>query len=191
MDFTPQTGFTLTEILISVFVLALGVIGAAGMQLSALRTTQQSAFHTSALELAADMADKMRANTAAMKQPDNPYLKVDYQSVVDNGGDAGPHCYGVGANCDPQQLAEFDIREWKKRIKASLPDGRAVICRDAAPWNDKARELSWTCSAATVNTGSLVIKIGWQSKNPDGSLIRDEGKQFAPSVALTVEPYAK
>src|SRR5690606_15894095 len=56
-----ENGFSLIEVLVAVFVLAVGVIGAAGMQLAALRTTQQSSFQTRALHLAAEMADYMRA----------------------------------------------------------------------------------------------------------------------------------
>ncbi|MFD2273251.1 type IV pilus modification protein PilV [Undibacterium arcticum] len=53
-----QGGFTLIEVLISVFVLALGVIGAAGMQLVAMRTGQQSGAQSLAVQLATEMADK-------------------------------------------------------------------------------------------------------------------------------------
>ena len=52
---STEHGFSLIEVLISVFVLAVGVIGAAGMQLTALRTTQQSVFQTKALHLATEM----------------------------------------------------------------------------------------------------------------------------------------
>ena len=187
-----HAGFSLIEVLISVFVLALGVIGSAGMQLGALRTTQQSAFQTTALELAAEMADKMRANASQMKQSDNLFLKVDYQSA--SGADPAPpgaFCYGKDAACDAEALARFDIYEWEKRIKSSLPGGRALICRDAAPWDSGAGALTWTCSKPSFDSAGLVIKIGWQAKNPDGSLIHDAAKFFPPSVALAVEPYTK
>src|SRR3954468_11288154 len=93
-----HAGFSLIEVLVSVLVLAIGVIGAAGMQLTALRTSQQSAFQTAALELAADMADKMRANDSQMRRTDNYYLSVDFRSG-ENGAPAAPSamCYSAGA----------------------------------------------------------------------------------------------
>jgi type IV pilus assembly protein PilV len=191
------TGFTLIEVLVSVFVLTLGVIGVAGMQLTALRTTQQSSFQTIALELASEIAEKMRANASQMKQADttNAFLQVDYKSA----GDMDPvapatMCFNQSANCDPDELAKFDIYEWEKRIKATLPGGRAVICRDASPWDSGAEAYKWGCdtsSGALTNTASVVIKIGWQGKNPDGSLIKDVNGQFPPSVAMTVDAYQK
>ncbi|CAN5394591.1 type IV pilus modification protein PilV [soil metagenome] len=192
MSKSLQAGFSLIEVLISVFVLALGVIGAAGMQLTALRTTQQSGFQTSAVELAAEMADKMRANASQMKLPNNLFLQVNYQSA-ESAEPAAPGvlCYSAASNCNAEQLAAFEIYEWKKRIKSSLPRGRALICRDARPWDDSARAFTWACSGGANENAPLVIKLGWQEKNPDGSLIKDGAQQFPPSVALAVEPYSK
>lgn len=187
-----HAGFSLIEVLISVFVLVLGVIGAAGMQLTALRTSQQSAFQTTALELAAEMADKMRANDSQMKRSDNPFMSVDFRSSENAEPTApGTMCYSANANCSAEELAKFEIYEWEKRIKASLPGGRAVICRDSLPWDSGADALTWSCSGSSGNAASVVVKVGWQAKNPDGSLIADAAKQFPPSVALTVEPYIR
>lgn len=185
-----QIGFSLIEVLIAVFVLALGVIGVAGMQLTAMRTSQQSAFQTTAVELAAEMADKMRTNDQQMKLPDggNPFLNVDYQSQSGAPTSARVTCYGVGSNCSAQDLAAFDIDEWEKRIKASLPISRAKICRDGRPWDSDAKSLTWDCDSSS---GSIMIKIGWQAKNPDGSFTVERGTSFPPIVALTVMPYTK
>lgn len=180
-------GFSLIEVLVSILVLSLGVIGAAAMQLTGLRTTQQSGYQSVALQLASELADKMRANDSQMKQIDgaNPFLAIDYKSA-EQGEPASPgSCYGI--SCSGAELAEFDIYEWKKRIKAGLPAGRAVVCRDAAPWDSANGSLRWSCNGGPGS--SLVIKVGWQAKNPDGSLIEDANSEFPPSVALIVEPY--
>lgn len=185
-------GFSLFEVLVSILVLALGVIGAAGMQLTALRTSQQSAIQTTALELATELADKMRANDRAMKASDesNLFLGIDYTTST---APTVPSrfCYDRSASCDAGQLAAFDIYEWEKRLKEGLPDGRAVICRDAKPWDSTAHAYKWECDGGVASVGSapLVIKIGWQGKNPDGTLIRDEKKHFPPMIAMIVEPY--
>lgn len=159
-----KNGFTLIEVLISVFVLALGVIGAAGMQLNAMRTGQQSGFQTIAVQLATEMADNMRANANQLNQDDsaNPYL-ISYNSATDaNPTTPGKICYGAAVTCNGAELAAFDIYEWEKRLKAALPGGRVVICRDATPWNSTDAALSWTCSytLATTNNAPFVIEVG-------------------------------
>ena len=183
-----ENGFSLIEVLIAVLVLALGVIGAAGMQLSALRVSQQSSFQTAAVQLASEIADKMRANDSQMKLNDsrNVFLTVDYQADVHGEPPApGRLCYAD--DCSGADLARFDIYEWEKRVRSALPGGRVVICRDAAPWDASAESFTWDCKADP--TSSIVVKIGWQEKAPDGSLVRIAGKQFAPSIAMTVQPY--
>lgn len=196
MTVLEKNGFTLVEVLISVLVLAIGVIGIAGMQLTALRTAQQSAFQTAALQLASEMADKMRANYQQMQLPDksNLFLNVDYQSA-DDVVVTPPKKICYRADCSAEELAKFDIYEWMARIKSALPGGRVRICRDSRPWDKAAGAFSWTCPppAAGVNNTPVVIKIGWHGKgrNPDGSVIDDPQKIIPPGVALTVEPYTK
>ncbi|WP_158597908.1 type IV pilus modification protein PilV [Noviherbaspirillum saxi] len=186
------SGFSLVEVLVAVFILAIGVIGAAGMQLTAMRTNHQSGLQTMAVQLAAELADKMRANDGQMKKSDtdNPFVGLSYQRSID-GMPQSPSklCYSV--SCNSRELADFDVYEWKRRIASTLPDVRALVCRDSQPWDDAARALSWNCQPGAETGTSLVIKLGWQAKNSDGSLVKDAAKQFPPSVAFTVEPYVQ
>ena len=48
---------------------------------------------------------------------------------------------------------------WQDRASAALPGGRAVVCRDASPWNDAAGAVRWDCSTVA---GPLLVKLGWQ-----------------------------
>jgi type IV pilus assembly protein PilV len=191
-----QRGFSLIEVLISIFVLALGVIGTAGMQLVAMRTSQQSSLQSVAVQLATEMADKMRSNSKQMNQtPDSaiPFLQIDHDSstmAAPTAPSSTDTCYGA-TGCNDAKMAAFDIYEWLTRVRNELPGGRAKVCRDASP--STGGVLTWDCAytAATGNNAPFVIKVGWQGKNPDGTLIRDADKKFPPSIAITVEPYVK
>ena len=165
-----KNGFSLIEVLISVFVLTVGVIGAAGMQLTALHTAQQSAFQTRALHLASNMADMIRANVEQMRLDDsvNPYLRVDYAASPTTTHVSEHQCYD-----------------------ADLPGGRVRICRDASPWNATAGRFEWDCALPSRSTSApLVIKIGWQEKNSAGKPMQNS-TSFAPGMVLTVTPYLK
>ena len=176
-------GFTLVEVLVALLVLALGVIGGAAMQLTALRTRHQSALLSSAALLASGMAERMRMNAAQMQQDDvaNPYLGIDYDAGADVHPVApAPMCFAPAA-CSSAQLARFDIYELKQQIQTSLPGGRLVICRDAGH-----EAPSWSCSGAPG--APIVIKLGWRGKNPDGS---PDGAAPVPEVALALTGAAK
>lgn len=181
-----KNGFSLIEVMVSVLILTAGVIGAAGMQLSALRAAQQSAFQTFALQLATDMAAAMQSGRKRIETVGrNPFIGIDYQSVP---GSEPPMpaklCFGNA--CDADELAEFEMYEWKMRVKGALPGGRVVVCRDSTPWDASKKGLSWDCEGESGTDAPVVIKLGWQAKNPDGSLVRDADKTFPPRVALAV-----
>ncbi|MBN3469667.1 type IV pilus modification protein PilV [Pseudomonas savastanoi pv. phaseolicola] len=57
-----QTGMTLIEVLVSVLILAIGLLGAAVIQLNALKYTDSSAMTSQASFIAYDMMDRIRAN---------------------------------------------------------------------------------------------------------------------------------
>ena len=178
--------------MVAILIVALGVMGATGLQLAAMRTTQQAALQTIALQLASEMAEKMRANDSQMKKiDDNPFLSVDYASAT-NGEPTPPVKLCYGKDCSGAELAAFEIYEWETRIRSALPDGRAKICRDILPWDSEARSYTWKCTAdGKTGAAPLVIKLGWQGKNPDGTLQRTTGTEFPPSVVVPVEPYVQ
>jgi len=57
-----QAGMTLIEVLVSVLILAIGLLGAAAIQLNALKYTDSSTKTSQASFIAYDMMDRIRAN---------------------------------------------------------------------------------------------------------------------------------
>lgn len=186
-----QSGFTLMEVLISMVLLAVGVIGAAGMQLTALRSAQQSGFRTTALQLAADMADSIRARSMREMLDDriNPYFNMGAGSNDNLGRTSAATCHASTAYCTPTELARADIQEWENRIRVALPGGRAVICRDTAPWDFRTRQYAWNCDGAP--DASVVIKLGWHDKQVEDGARPANEKDIPPAVVLTVAAFGK
>ena len=167
-------GFTLAEVLVALFVVALGIAGAAGVQAMALRSARAAARLADGVQLAAALAERMRANPSAMAlaDSDNPYLQLDYAT------DAGPPpsstaCYGDTV-CDAGQLARFDLAEAAHELGARFAGGRILACRDAsAP--GASGEPSWSCTGDA--SAPVVIKLGWREPGEAAAL---------PRVALPV-----
>ena len=60
-----QEGTTLIEVLVAMLILAVGLLGAAAIQLNALKYTDSSRMTSQASFIAYDMMDRIRANSAA------------------------------------------------------------------------------------------------------------------------------
>jgi type IV pilus assembly protein PilV len=174
MTFRLAHGFTLTEVLVALFVLALGVLGAAAMQLAALRMRQETQWLSAASSLAADFAGRVRANAA---QAETVYAGFDYDARLDPHPDTSFYC--GAAECDSAQLALADLAELKQQVARALPTGRVRICRDAAMRS--GRRLRWDCSGG--GNAPLVIKIGWHGRRPDG---KPDADSDTPAVALAL-----
>ncbi|HEY1042790.1 MAG TPA: type IV pilus modification protein PilV [Telluria sp.] len=166
-------GYSLIEVLVAMFVLATGVLGAAATQAVALRMRHDSDLMTAAVRLGATLGERLNANPSAA----GAYL---FEFDAGDGGQppAPPaQCFGA-AGCDPEQLAAFDVHDISRALAASFPGGRVKVCRDAQPWDASRKSLRWDCDAS--GGAPIVVKIGWHERASAGDLREDD----APRVAL-------
>jgi len=171
-------GSSLVEVLVALLLLALGILGGSVLHLASLRARHESALLSTAAQLAAGMAERMRANSG-LADADNPYLGLDYDASLDAGAGAGDDgqsaCFGAAA-CTRAQLAQFDIAEWKQQLSSALPGARLLICRDLQAWDTAVHGLHWTCSGGSG--APIVIKLGWRGRPTD----RQAGGQIAEAL---------
>jgi type IV pilus assembly protein PilV len=143
-----QNGFTLIEVLIAMLVLAIGLLGLAGLQATSLRNTQSAYNRSLATELAYDLADRMRANISGV-------AAYTTSSAAQNA-----NCENT-SGCSSSQMAQNDLYEWNAVI-TTLPSGQGIICFDSTP-ND-GTSLAPMCDGVG---STYVIKIWWDD-NHDG-----------------------
>lgn len=153
------TGFSLVEVLVSIAVLSVGLLGSIGMLLTAVRTGKEAATFAAAVNLARDLSEKVRMNpgVAARNDAANTYLVASWTADAGTGAAPGG-CAAAGAACDPESLAAWDMSEWKGRVAKALPGARLSVCFDDKPWNASAGEYAWPCSGSGRN---VVVKLGW------------------------------
>ncbi len=183
-------GFTLIEVLIAVVVLAIGVIGASGAQLAALRMRHGTSLMSDGMQLASALADRMRANPEQMRGGDalNPYAQLNYDAALDGAPPAAPvSCFG-DASCTSAAMAQFDLAEVRAALHRQFPGGRIAVCRDAAIVAAGGSGLTWACAGAAGGAADapLVIKLGWRGKQADGADDADAAGSFAPALAIVV-----
>ena len=100
-----QTGFSLIEALITLLILAVGLLGLAGLQTKVQITESESFARTQALLLAADMSNRLSANRATAAS----YITA---SPLGTGDTQPASCSGLGG-------VALDQCEWSKSLQGS------------------------------------------------------------------------
>ena len=133
-------GFTMIEMLVALVVLAVGMLGVAILFGISLHSGSSAISRMQAVNLAADIADRIRANRRAGIAPNNAYSGA----AADNG------CTGSGAvSCTPAQMAADDLYHWQRRLSQAIAGGTAtgtVVVTAGTPqtysitvsWNERA-----------------------------------------------------
>lgn len=141
-----QAGFSLIEVMVATLVLAIGLIGLAGLQAASMRQNQSAVMRSQVSAMVYDLADRMRANVPGAA---NNFYDQAMAGAVEG-------C-GITSGCSPQQIAQNDLAEWNAVITATLPMGRGFVCVDSTP-NDGTSFDDPQCDGNGTQTS---IKIWW------------------------------
>lgn len=170
-----QRGSTLFEVLISVLVLGIGILGVGAMQAHSLSSNHTASMRSQAVALSQDMADRMRANLISVRaaDPDN------YATVTPTKRDCRAiyrdSVVGAPVVCTPKQLAEDDLFDWLDQVSNRMPEGAGTVCIDSTP--DDGTSAAPACDAAgTV----YAIKVFWTERGSRST--STETKVFATTV---------
>lgn len=104
-----QNGTTLLEILVSLIVIALGLLGLASLQAVSLRSNNIAYYRSQATILAYDIVDRMRANRTAAVQASSYNTAFGTLVSTDTG------------------VAGADVNEWKLNIAQVIPAGQGQV----------------------------------------------------------------
>lgn len=140
-------GFTLVEVMVAIIVLAIGLLGLAGLQLSSLKAADSAYFRSQATMLADDILDRMRSNRVVAL--------------------AGGYNTALGDNPSGGSVAEADLAEWKSMLSGTLTTGDGSVNVNAngvatvvIQWNDSRAERDATAQeSAKTQQFSVVSQI--------------------------------
>lgn len=121
MNRRPETqkGTTLLEMMIALFVLAIGLLGVLSMQIKSMQFNQSSYYYTQAVYLANDILENMRSTPEAAETYLLGLAEADPVAAVD--------CEVPGVVCTPEQMRNFALAQWRENIASTLSHGRSSI----------------------------------------------------------------
>lgn len=105
-------GFTLLEVLVATFILAIGLLGVASLQATSIRNNQSAYLRSQATILAYDIIERMRANSTLAKN--------------------GSYSIAIGTSGSGSGMALTDTTDWKTVLGQMLPNGDGSVVVDLA-----------------------------------------------------------
>lgn len=156
-----QRGFSLIEVLVSLVIMSVGILGVAGMQILSLQQNRSSLLRAEALQLGNDMLDRMRAN------PLQSYEGEDYTDTPSVTKDC------LVNPCSAAEMKDYDIAQWKCTIASAAADGTTYpVClawgfTGALPGGQAAIVDSSDDALCAVEAGEVCVIVRWID-NRDG-----------------------
>lgn len=129
-----QAGFSLIEVLVALVILSVGVVGVAGVQLSAIKFNLVSQQRSVASQHALSIAERMRANLAAVAVTpagSSPYIFDHPFADIPGKKPAAKSCDNPLFPCTPDEVADRNLNDWLTQLDAALPAGRGTITQNA------------------------------------------------------------
>lgn len=105
-----ERGFTLIEVLIALFVFAIGILTVAGLQIVSKKSNYEAVQRTTATLIAQDIVQRMRAN-----DPDvwGAYLQED---LGNSSLGAPKDCVGAAVTCSAADFVNFDLYAFEQAL---------------------------------------------------------------------------
>jgi type IV pilus assembly protein PilV len=149
-------GFTIVEVLVSLVILSIGLLGIAKLVLYSAHSNDSAYLRSQATQLAYEILDNMRANPTAV-------AAGNYSTTL-GAAASNPGFSCLNTNCPiASNLALYDIYVWKSRLAAgptggALPSGRGsvtltstnpLVATIVVQWDDSAAQSIFASAAPT------------------------------------------
>lgn len=163
-----QSGFSMIEVLVTMAIVAVGLMGLIALMLKGLQANSGSSMRTIATAQAYDMGDRMRGNLTGV-------LAGNYNSVLPPGSvsscpiAAGSNvapptasslgsCTACSTSCSAADVAARDECMWHQANASLLPSGSGAVCKDAAN-NWFSIYVSWDDSKSGNPDKTFILRL--------------------------------
>lgn len=144
-----QKGMTFIEVLVALFIMVTGILGAVAMQANAQKGSFDAMQRSLASSMAQDIIERMRGNNSAalnLYAANSPYGSGKVT--------AAPTCNSSAALCTPAQMVTHDLYGWEQ----------ALMGADVTSGGNNTGGLVGGTGCITVVGNTVTVVVAWQGK---------------------------
>ncbi|SEK30227.1 type IV pilus assembly protein PilV [Colwellia chukchiensis] len=147
--FASNRGMTFIEVLVAVFILVTGILGAVAMQASAKKGSFDAMQRSVASALAQDIIERMRSNDVANLAS---YNGTDYGVKLDPV--PANRCNTLGNLCTAAEIVTNDLYEWEMSLMGA----------DVVNSGNNVAGLTGVVGCISVATNAVTVVVSWQGR---------------------------
>ncbi len=167
-------GFSLIEVLVTILLTTIGILGMVALQSKSIQYTQDAVHRNAAVMLTNDLIEIMRSHRDLLfnKTPEfnDSYTELKASSVIYNASgklqlDAG-NCPTSGLANTLQQQGDC----WLKQVEETLPgaadliEGAFMVCPSFALADSDYVNSAPQCAGSNYRGSTLGVQLAWRSK---------------------------
>ena len=157
----PQTGMTLIEVLVAMFVLTIGILALLSVQLRTVTSVREAEAQTIVSQITQNLMEGMLINPTigsdSGKKAYTLYMKKGVSSA--NDGE-----FTIDAIKTKEQLAEAQLKRFSYELKNALPDAANIyyaVCKDSSGAAPTLSGKGFSSNCDNKANGDTLIKVLW------------------------------
>jgi len=161
-------GVGLIEIMITVFVLSVGLLGIAAVQALGVRYNYDSYIRSQAMSSANELAERMRTNIVGVNAGDYANAVIGCPNPQSPNIPAAPapaQICEAGTVCTPAQLASYDV--YRTTCGYGVVNAETGGVHDLLPQSSMQIVCTAPCAAGSTHT----VTVSWQQKQDDNAAL--------------------
>ena len=156
-----QSGMTLIEVLVAMFVLTIGILALLSVQLRTVTSVREAETQTIVSQITQNLMEGMLINPTigsdTGKKAYTLYMKKGVSST--NDGE-----FTIDAIKTKEQLAEAQLKRFSYELKNALPDATAIhyaVCKDSSGTAPTLSGKGFSSNCDNKANGDTLIKVLW------------------------------
>jgi type IV pilus assembly protein PilV len=121
MNPKTQSGSSLIEVVVALFVLAIGMLGVMSMQVKSMQFNQSAYYYSQAVFLANEILENMRSSPSIA----NTYLI----GLDEKAPEIKKDCEAEDVTCTALEQRDYNLYQWRSNIEKTLVSGKSSVAR--------------------------------------------------------------